>query len=130
MHKKNENSLKYLASNTLVRLQKNKTPSHVYSPLENSVSYVSKASDVQNVHPQNIAMFQLSSIPNEHEERLAIAEYDGHQAASQAERIAYLDAFMALLATLPYEDIEEDWLSHRARAAQEWLSDQGMAQPK
>lgn len=50
--------------------------------------------------------------------------------ASQAERIAYLDAFMAVLATLPYEDVEGDWLSHKIVEAKKWLLDQRIAQPK
>lgn len=64
------------------------------------------------------------------EERLAIAEYDGHQNATQAERIAYVDAFMAVLATLPYEGLEGDWLAQRVREAKEWLLDQGIKLPK
>lgn len=52
-------------------------------------------------------------------ERLAIAEYDGLQNSTQAERIAYQDAFMAVLVTLPYEDLEGDWLAHRINAAKE-----------
>jgi hypothetical protein len=35
------------------------------------------------------------------EERLAIAEYDGHQNDLQAQCIAYRDAFMAVLRVLP-----------------------------
>jgi len=64
------------------------------------------------------------------EERLAIAEYDGHQSPQQAQRIAYLDAFIAVLVTLPYEDMEGDWLSSRITAAEHWLLDQGIMQPK
>lgn len=71
-----------------------------------------------------------TSLHDEYEERLAIAEYDGLQNSCQAERIAYLDAFMAVLAILPYEDMQGDWLDHRIKATQEWLSDQGFIQPK
>jgi hypothetical protein len=71
-----------------------------------------------------------SDLLDEYEERIAIAEYDGHQSTTQAQRIAYLDAFVSVLATLPYENVEGDWLSHRIRAAQEWLLDQGIMQPK
>src|SRR5207253_1582333 len=47
-----------------------------------------------------------SDLLDGYEERLAIAEYDGHQNSTQAQRIAYLDAFIAVLVTLPYEDAE------------------------
>lgn len=67
---------------------------------------------------------------DDYEERLAIAEYDGQQSPTQAERIAYLDAFLAVLANLPYEDVSEDWLAHRIKTAQVWLLDQGMGQPQ
>ena len=63
------------------------------------------------------------------EERLAIAEYDGHESIAQAERIAYRDAFVSVLVTLPYEDVEGDWLSRRAKAAHKWLLAQGIEQP-
>jgi hypothetical protein len=68
-------------------------------------------------------MSGLSVPPPEHnfEERVAIAEYDGGQAPALAQRIAYQDAFSAVLNTLPYEDTErshrEDWLEQRIKAA-------------
>ena len=71
-----------------------------------------------------------TSLLNEYQERLAIVEYDGLQTATQAERIAYLDAFMAVLATLPYEDFEGDWLAQRIKVTQAWLLDQGLQQAK
>ncbi len=68
------------------------------------------------------------------EERLAIAEYDGQQTHLQAQRIAYLDAFMTVLSTLPYEEKEghydEDWLTRRVKATQHWLEAEGLQQPK
>jgi hypothetical protein len=68
------------------------------------------------------------------EERLAIAEYDGQQTPLQAQRIAYLDAFMAVLATLPYEEKEghydEDWLTRRIKVAKNWLAAEELQQPK
>lgn len=68
------------------------------------------------------------------EERLAIAEYDGQQTHLQAQRIAYLDAFMAVLSALPYEEedgyYDEDWLTRRVKATQRWLSLEGLQQPK
>lgn len=70
------------------------------------------------------------TIFDDFEERLAIAEYDGHQTSTQAERIAYLDAFVSVLVTLPYDEADGDWLCHRVKATTEWLVDQGMTQPK
>jgi hypothetical protein len=75
-----------------------------------------------------------TSLLDDFEERLAIAEYDGHQTPTQAQRIAYQDAFIAALNTLPYEETEgyydEDWLTRRIKAAQSWLVAQGLHQPK
>lgn len=73
---------------------------------------------------------EAPTLLSEYEERLAIAEYDGRQSPMKAERIAYVDAFLAVLATLPYEDPTEDWLHQRIKAAQKWLLDQGIKQPK
>jgi hypothetical protein len=64
------------------------------------------------------------------EERLAIAEHDGGQTPTQAERIAYVDAFVSVLVTLPYEDFGKDWFLGRIRAAQNWLLDQGVTLPE
>ena len=74
--------------------------------------------------------FYDTELLDEYEERLAIAEYDGLQPPSQAERIAYLDAFVTVLVTLPHDDGEGDWLSRKIVEAKKWLLDQGMAQPK
>jgi hypothetical protein len=68
------------------------------------------------------------------EERAAIAEYDGHQTPLQAERIAYQDAFMTALATLPeetftQEEQRENWLDHKISAAREWLNSHGIQEP-
>ena len=75
-----------------------------------------------------------SSLMDEYEERLAIAEIDGHQTPLQAERIAYQDAFISVLVTLPQEAYEsshgEDWLDARITAAKEWLQAQNLFQPK
>jgi hypothetical protein len=76
-----------------------------------------------------------ASLLDDFEERLAIAEYDGHQRPLQAQRIAYQDAFITVLSTLPYEEEEEsyydeDWLTRRIKAAQSWLVAQGLHQPK
>lgn len=71
-----------------------------------------------------------TSLHDEYEERLAIAEYDGQQSPTQAARIAYLDSFAAVLVTLPYDDGKWDWLAPRVNAAKEWLVDQGIPLPK
>jgi len=77
---------------------------------------------------------QYDALSYEFEERLAIAEYDGQQTPLQAQRIAYLDAFMAVLSTLPYEEAEsyydEDWLMRRVKATQHCLVAEGLQQPK
>jgi hypothetical protein len=74
--------------------------------------------------------FDGDSLLDDFEERLAIAEYDGQQTPTQAQRIAYQDAFIAVLNTLPYKDTEdsyeEDWLDQRIKAARDWLSAQGL----
>lgn len=119
------NSLKALASLALERLERNKPQNQIETTVSKSVS-----APILCETKSKLVLLQLSSLPEEYEERLAIAEYDGLQNSTQAERIAYLDAFMAVLATLPYEDIEGDWLAHRVNTAQEWLVDQDMSQPK
>ncbi len=61
------------------------------------------------------------------EERIAIAQYDGHQNTTQAQRIAYQDSFIAVLNTLPYEEnYGKDWLAQRIKETQMWLVDQGL----
>lgn len=37
------------------------------------------SSDIQKIAPQKPSVLQLSSLPDEYEERLAISEYDGLQ---------------------------------------------------
>jgi hypothetical protein len=49
---------------------------------------------------------QYDALSYEFEERLAIAEYDGQQTPLQAQRIAYLDAFISVLVALPQESYE------------------------
>jgi len=78
--------------------------------------------------------FDKSSLWDDFEERFAIAEYDGQQTHTQAHRIAYQDAFIAVLNAFPYDEVEgyydEDWLTRRAKAARDWLVAQGLQQPK
>lgn len=72
-----------------------------------------------------------STLSDDYEERLAIAEYDGQQPPLQAARIAYQDAFIAVLTRLPFteEPSTENWLDQRIKAAKEWLLAQGFKQP-
>ncbi|OJW49097.1 MAG: hypothetical protein BGO67_11065 [Alphaproteobacteria bacterium 41-28] len=75
--------------------------------------------------------FDRNTILHNFEERVAIAEVDGHQNFTQAQRIAYQDVFIAVLNTLPYEEnYEDNWLDKRIKAAKEWLTIQGLQQPK
>ena len=59
---------------------------------------------------------------------------EGHQTPTQTQRIAYQDAFINVLNTLPHEEEQgyynEDWLTRRVKAAQSWLVAQGLHQPK
>lgn len=67
-----------------------------------------------------VGPFDKESLLYEFEERIAIAEVDGNQTPIEAHRIAYLDSFMAVLATLPYENVEDDWVEKRIKATKEW----------
>ncbi len=51
------------------------------------------------------------------EERVAIAEYDGQQTPLQAERIAYLDAFLSILFDGTELDSQRKWLIQRVQTA-------------
>ena len=68
------------------------------------------------------------------EERIAIAQYDGGQASLQAQRIAYLDAFVDVLVTLLHKNSQanqrENWLDQRVKDAKDWLITQGLEQPE
>jgi len=73
--------------------------------------------------------FIKDSILDAFEERIAIAEYDGQQDPVRARRIAYQDAFIAVLNALPYKGTDDgDWLEERIRAAREWLLTEDMRQ--
>ena len=60
---------------------------------------------------------QYNALSYEFEERAAIAEYDGQQTPLQAHRIAYLDAFIALLSALAKDDPHQDWLTQKIQIA-------------
>lgn len=87
-----------------------------------------------SVRPEGLFRLDRDSLLYGFEERIAIAEYDGCQNEIQAERIAYQDAFIAVLNTLPHEKEEghydEDWLMRRIKAAQSWLAAQRLQQPE
>ena len=120
------NSLKTVASNALERLERNKPRNKIGTKASNSVS----GPILCETKPEPV-LLQLSSLQDEYEERLAIAEYDGHQNPTQAQRIAYQDAFIAVLNTLPYEETHEgDWVDQRIKAAKDWLVSQGIEVPR
>jgi hypothetical protein len=74
---------------------------------------------------------QYAALSYEFEERLAIAEYDGQQTPQQAQRIAYLDAFMAVLSAIPHEENDKkEWFDERIQAAKGWLTSQKLEQPE
>lgn len=87
-----------------------------------------------DLNKTSVFSYEESFLLDDFEERLAIAEYDGHQNPIQAQRIAYQDAFIAVLNTLPYEEeqgyYDEDWLTRRIKAAQSWFVTQGLHQPE
>lgn len=105
---------------------------------ENISKMSTDSTDITNRFSSNANMSVLSGLSGplheSFEERLAISEYDGQQTHLQAQRIAYLDASIAVLASLPYEEKEghydEDWLTRRIKATQHYLAAQGLQQPK
>lgn len=75
---------------------------------------------------------EIQSIIDNYEERAAIVEYYGGSTATEAERIAYLEAFTQTLAKFSHDDSYEppdDWLEQRIKAIQSWLSSIGLQQP-
>ncbi|OJW55193.1 MAG: hypothetical protein BGO67_05320 [Alphaproteobacteria bacterium 41-28] len=126
-------SLKFLAHKTLERLERNKQRNKCETKSINLVSrpiYHETRYETKNIRPTKPVLLQLSSLFEDHEERIAIAEYDGQQTPAQAQRIAYQDAFIAVLNTLPYKDHYEcNWLDQRIKATKEWLMAQGIKQP-
>lgn len=129
-------SLKSLAFKALERLEENKARNkretkgllHVSHPIHRETLHETK-------NWSWVKLLSLhSSVLEEYEERLAIAEYDGHQTPFQVERIAYQDAFISVLVTLPQEAYEnspgDNWLDARIKAAKEWLQAQNLFQPK
>jgi len=126
-------SLKALAFKALERLEKNKQRNKCETKGINLVSrpiYHETRYETKNITPTKPVLLQLSSLSEEQEERIAIAEHDGQQTPTQAQRIAYQDAFIAVLNTLPYEDhYKNNWLDQRIKAVKEWLTAQNLEQP-
>ncbi|HUX79696.1 MAG TPA: hypothetical protein VMW10_08155 [Alphaproteobacteria bacterium] len=130
-------SLKSLAFKALERLEGNNARNkretkgllHVSHPINRETLHETK--NWSWVKPLS---FHPYSVLEDYEERLAIAEHDGHQTLLQAERIAYQDAFISVLVTLPQEAYENshrgDWLDDRIRTAKDWLQAQNLFQPK
>lgn len=52
-----------------------------------------------------------------YEERVAIAEYDGHQTLLQVQRIAYLDAFLSILFDSTELDSQREWLIQKVQSS-------------
>jgi hypothetical protein len=67
---------------------------------------------------------QYAALSYEFEEQAAIAEYDGQQTPQQAQRIAYLDAFISLLYALVKDDPHKDWLAQKIQIALASLEEQ------
>jgi len=61
--------------------------------------------------------FDKDSLLYEFEERLSIADSDGYQPSVQAQKIAYLDAFISLLSDLAEDDPHQDWLAQQIQTA-------------
>jgi len=79
-----------------------------------------------SVPPEGLFPLDRESILYGFEERLAIIEYDGDQTALHAHRIAYLDAFISVLSTLPATGPQRDWLDQRIQASLAWIETQGL----
>ena len=128
-------SLKALVYKTLERLQRNTRRNNPETNAQNLVSrYISRETKNDPLKSPSQSHFYSSSLTEDYRERLAIAEYDGKQNTLEAERIAYLDAFVSVLMAFPLEDptlsTGEDWLDHKITSAKEWLRGQGMRVPR
>lgn len=118
-------SLKALANKLLEQNKKRNKPGT--EPLK-SVPPMPQSSPACGASSEVVCKVERDDLLYEYNERAAIAEYDGHQTRAQAQGTAYLDAFMAVLADLPYKNVEDDWMEHRIKAAHKWLLDQGIEQ--
>ncbi|HUX79305.1 MAG TPA: hypothetical protein VMW10_06145 [Alphaproteobacteria bacterium] len=122
-------SLKVLAYKALERLEKNK-PRNKIETKEFKVVSAPILCETQNIALSKPFLPERAFLSETYDERIAIAEYDGQQTPTQAQRIAYQDAFIAVLNTLPYEEnYGNNWLEQRIKVAQAWLTAQGLHQP-
>jgi hypothetical protein len=117
--------LKSLASSVLTRLERNKPWNKRETGGEKNVLRVVSSETTNNVIKEPF-LIRDSSLLEDYEERLAIAEYDGHQGPVQAQRIAYQDVFIAVLLSLPDEASStetslKEWLRNRIEGAQSWI---------
>jgi hypothetical protein len=121
-------SLKCLSTLVLERNKKwNNTGTNGQNVVPPDFSYGTK-----NPHPLTTDFSSPTDLEDAYHERLAIAQYDGGQSMTQAQRIAYQDAFVSVLVTLPYVDncYGEDWMEQRIKAAIEWLETKGINRPQ
>jgi len=95
-------SLKVLAYKALERLQRNNERNKRETK---DIKVVSRpmSCETRNIHLPKSFLFHQSSLSDDYEERIAIAEYDGHQTSIQAQRIAYQDAFITTLNAYPFD---------------------------
>jgi hypothetical protein len=84
--------------------------------VENNHSKGGDKSDRFKLEP-NMSGLSGPELRENFEERLAISEYDGQQTHLQAQRIAYLDAFISILSTLAEDDPRQDWLAQKIQIA-------------
>lgn len=108
--------LKSLAFKALERLERNKSRNkhetkglmRVSRPIQRETLHETK--NGAWVRPLSL---HPSSLRDDYEERIAIAEVDGNQNPLQAHRIAYQDAFISILSTLAEDDPHQDWLAQK-----------------
>ncbi len=119
-------SLKSLASNTLERLERNKSRNKHETNVPNRVSRLSycetEYETKNNVYflPNSIGTslnYHSGILRDGYEERIAIAEMDGKQPPIEAHCIAYLDAFISILSDLAENEPHQDWLAHKIQIA-------------
>jgi hypothetical protein len=98
-------------------LEQNKKGNSPGTTASKSVPPLSQSSIACGTSADVGCKLETDNVLYDFEEHVAIAEYDGLQDSSQAGWVAYLDAFLAVLATLPHEDSAEDWLDQRVNTA-------------
>ena len=89
--------------------------------LGNMLRMISDKSDNNTLKPDLSLPFRNTfdkdSLRYDFQERLAAVEHDGHQTATQAHQVAYLDAFISILSSLTEEELHKDWLAERIQIA-------------